>query len=227
MVILDEQTGNLFTGDSFGSNSQTIPDALWLQFSNTSLDLYLATIKSCRANFRGKVKHIMTGHNDQPLLGETYLDNLQSAVQSLMDKGDAALVPSYRPAGLQQVVVGDRLHDPDWVAVNVNAARYLPAAVDKITGLTRISVEGAKLTPAFAPEVKNYAVQVPRETSSVVVIAEPTSTRSSALAINGDPVQPGTPDRVHFASKSFALKIRVTSPDGTQAAEYTVAVSGR
>jgi hypothetical protein len=36
------------------------------------------------------------------------------------------LVPSYRPAGLQQVVIGDRLRDPNWVAINVNKDTYLP-----------------------------------------------------------------------------------------------------
>ena len=87
IVIFDEKTGNLFTGDSFGSNSPTIPDALWLQFSQAPVDTYLATVKTTRLYFRGKVTHIMTGHNDRPLNGEKYLDNLQSALQSLMDKG--------------------------------------------------------------------------------------------------------------------------------------------
>ena len=103
IVVFDEKTGNLFTGDSFGSNSPTIPDALWLQFTQAPLDTYLATVKTTRLNFRGKVTHMMTGHNDRPLNGEKYLDNLQSALQSLMDKGNAVLVPSYRPTGLLQV----------------------------------------------------------------------------------------------------------------------------
>jgi glyoxylase-like metal-dependent hydrolase (beta-lactamase superfamily II) len=50
LVIFDEQTGNLFTGDSFGSNSPTIPDTLWLQWNRTPLDEYLAMVKTCRAN---------------------------------------------------------------------------------------------------------------------------------------------------------------------------------
>src|SRR5690349_19852831 len=89
---------------------------------------------------------------------EKYLDNLETALQELMDKGDAALVPSYRPAGLKQVVVGDRLHDPDWIAINVNQKAYLPAPADKIAGLVRIAVEGAKLSTAFSPDVKEYTV---------------------------------------------------------------------
>jgi glyoxylase-like metal-dependent hydrolase (beta-lactamase superfamily II) len=225
LVVFDEQNGNLFTGDSFGSNLPTIPDALWLQWSQTPLDRYLAVVKNCRANFRGKVKHIMTGHNDRPLLGEKYLDNLEAALQSLMDKGDSALVPSYRPAGLKQVVVGDRLHDPDWVAINVNQQTYLPAPVEKIAGLTRLAVAGAKLSPVFTPEVHDYSTSVPRRTSTIEITAEPTSTRSQALTINGENAQPGVPQHVKLQGKSSVVSIRVTSPEGTQTAEYKLTVS--
>lgn len=142
IVVFDERNESLFTGDSYGSNSPTIPDALWMQWSQAPLDGYLSTIKTSRANFRGKVKYIMTGHNDHPLQGEAYLDNLEEALQSLMDKGDAVLIPSYRPAGALQVTRGDRMHDPDWVAVNVNKEHCLPAPVDKIAGLTRFGHRG-------------------------------------------------------------------------------------
>ncbi len=227
LVVFDEKTGNLFTGDSFGSNSPTIPDGLWLQWARTPLDGYLAVVKSCHANFRGKVRYMMTGHNDRPLAGEQYLDNLQSALESLMDKGEAALVPSYRPAGLQQVVVGDRLHDPNWVAINVNKDTYLPAPVEKIAGLTRITVEGGRLSPVFTPEVKDYTVIVPIKPASIEISAEPTSSRSSALTVNSETVQPATPHRVQVSRKSSVVKIRVTSPDGTQTADYSVTVVKR
>jgi glyoxylase-like metal-dependent hydrolase (beta-lactamase superfamily II) len=223
LVVFDERTGNLFTGDSFGSNSPTIPDALWLQWTRTPLDGYLAVVKGCHTNFRGKVRYMMTGHNDRPLAGEQYLDNLQNALQSLMDKGEPVLVPSYRPAGLQQVVIGDRLHDPNWVAINVNKDTYLPASIEKIAGLTRITVEGAKLSPTFTPEVKDYAVTVPIKSASVEISAEPTSRRSSALTMNGETVQPATPHRIKLSGNSV-MKIRVTSPDGTQTADYSVTV---
>ena len=224
LVVFDEQSGNLFTGDSFGSNSPTIPDALWLQWSTTPLDEFLSMVKNCRANFRGKVKYLMTGHNDQPLAGEKYLDNLESALQTLMDKGDAALVPSYRPAGAKQVVVGDRMHDPDWAAINVNQATYLPAPTEKIAGLTHIEVAGAKLTPAFSPRVHDYQLTIPSHLTSVEITAEPTSTRSKALRINGENVAPGTPHRVMTKGKSEVVSIRVESPDGTETSDYRLTV---
>jgi len=128
IVIFDPKTAVLFSGDSFGSNSPTIPDAAWMQFDPDPLDQYLAEIRRVRRQLGGKVKYILTGHNDRPLLGDAYLDNLERAVQLLLQRGNAALVPSYRPPGLFQVIVGDRLHDPNWVAVNVNRDHYLPAS---------------------------------------------------------------------------------------------------
>jgi glyoxylase-like metal-dependent hydrolase (beta-lactamase superfamily II) len=127
MVIFDPKSQALFSGDAFGSNSPTIPDAAWMQFDPKPLDRYLTEIEQVKSKLGGRVKYVLTGHNDRPLMGWTYVNNLERAVQLLLDRGDAALVPSYRPPGLFQVIVGDRLHDPNWVAINVNRAHYLPA----------------------------------------------------------------------------------------------------
>jgi len=224
IVVFDQKTGNLFTGDSFGSNSPTIPDALWLQFTQAPLDTYLATVKTTRLYFRGKVTHLMTGHNDHPLDGEKYLDNLQSALQSLMDKGNAVLVPSYRPTGLLQVTIGDRMHDPDWVAINVNKDHYLPAPVDEIAGLTLLDVDGAVLKPAFSPKGKSYTATLLRKSSTTAISVEPTSSRSSALTINGKSANSGHATVVSLSGKSTPVTIHVASPDGSQTADYVVAV---
>ena len=187
-VILDEQTGNLFTGDSF----------------------------------RGTVKFIMTGHNDHPLAGEKYLDNLETALQSLMDKGDAVLLPSYRPVGFQQVIVGDRVRDPNWIAVNVNTKTYLPAPMDKIAGLIYLAVEGAKLSPIFSPGVKEYAVTLPHNLSKLEITAEPTSTRSRELTMNGVPAQSGVATEVKIGRQTSAIQVHVTSPDGSETTTYVI-----
>lgn len=125
LVVLEKNNGYLFTGDSFGSNSPTIPDALWLQLPQAPTAAeYLAMIKTVRDELQGREKYVITGHNDHPLIGDTYLNNLQTACNLLVTKGRAVLVPSIRPAGVLQVVVGDRLTDPNWVAINVNPAQY-------------------------------------------------------------------------------------------------------
>jgi hypothetical protein len=188
------------------------------------VDTYLATVKTTREYFRGKVTHLMSGHNDHPLIGEKYLDNLQSALQSLMDNGDAVLVPSYRPAGFLQVTIGDRIHDPDWVAINVNKAHYLPAPVDKIAGLTLLNVNGAVLKPAFSPNVKTYTAALAKNSSSASVSVEPTSSRSNLLTINGQPAKTGQASAVLLKGKSTPVTVRVASPDGLQTTEYVVTV---
>lgn len=127
IVIFDRKNGYLFSGDSFGSNSPTIPDAAWLIFDPHPLDQYLAAVERCRSHLGGQVRYMMTGHNDHPLEGETYLNNLEKALHLLLEKGNAVLVPSFRPPGFSQVIVGDRMHDPNWVAINVNVRTYLPA----------------------------------------------------------------------------------------------------
>jgi glyoxylase-like metal-dependent hydrolase (beta-lactamase superfamily II) len=127
IVIFDPKTAVLFSGDAFGSNSPTIPDAAWMQFDPNPLDPYLAQVERVRAKLGARVKFILTGHNDGPLIGWTYVDNLERAVRLLLHRGDAALVPSYRPVGLSQVIVGNRFHDPNWAAINVDRAHYLPA----------------------------------------------------------------------------------------------------
>lgn len=137
IVIFDPKTAVLFSGDAVGSNSPTIPDAAWMQFDPMPLDGYLTEIKRLQAQLGDRMKYILTGHNDRPLVGGTYLDNLERAVELLLRRGDAALVPSYRPSGLFQVIVGDRMHDPNWVAVNVNRAHYLPAPVGGTAGRTQ------------------------------------------------------------------------------------------
>ena len=72
--------------------------------------------------------------------------------------------------------------------------------------------------------MKDYTVTVPMKSASIEISAEPTSSRSSALGMNGETVKPATPLRVQLSGKSSVVKIRVTSPDGTQTADYSVTV---
>lgn len=225
LVVFDEKNGWLFTGDSYGSNSPTIPDALWLQWSQVPLDVYLSTVKTSRTHFRGKVKYMMTGHNDRPLKGEAYLNNLEAALQSLMDKGDAVLVPSYRPAGALQVTIGDRMTDSNWVAINVNKDHYLPAPINKIAGLTYLGVKGATLTPSFSPDVDSYQARLTGDAaSSVSVIVEPTSTRSRSVTVNGSPVKSGIEHEIPLSGRETPIRIHVESPDGSRSADYAVTI---
>jgi len=220
VVVLDEKTGDLFTGDSFGSNSPTIPDALWLQGTQTSLDEYLAVVKRSRFELRGRVKEILSGHNDHPLVGEAYLDNLESALQQLMDKGEDCLVPSYRPAGLQQVVVGDRMKDPNWVAINVNRARFLPAPVNKIAGLVFLNADEAPLDQVFSPSTHDYSMTIRPGVDTLHLTAVATTSRYGTITVNGTKAKSGEALAIPLEGSPGTLAIVVTSHDGSQRGTY-------
>jgi glyoxylase-like metal-dependent hydrolase (beta-lactamase superfamily II) len=211
-VLLDERNGYLFSGDSFGSNSPIIPDAFWLQGNQQPLDGFMAMIKFARERLHGRVKYLMSGHNDKPLAGETYLGNIETALQRLMDRGEATLIPSYRPAGFKQVVVGDRYTDPDWVAINVNVAKFLPAPVDGIAGLAHIKLEGAALTGPLEPRAEMHEAVAAPKTNRVRVTPVPTSTRAQAVRVNGRMMKPG---EAFDARVGSTVKIEIASPDGS------------
>jgi glyoxylase-like metal-dependent hydrolase (beta-lactamase superfamily II) len=221
IVVLDPATGNLFTGDSFGNNSNLPPDVLWMQWVVQPLDQYFATVRTARLMFGARVKLIMTGHNDRPLVGTTYLDNLEAALQRAMDEGTAALVPSYRPPGLQQIVVGDRFTDPNWFGINVNARTFLPAPPDQIASLTLIEMKGATLSSRFTSTVHDYrATATGRE--PITIAARPASSRVQSLTINGKAAQPGMPYDVSFTGRTERVSVVVTAHDGTTTDTYRV-----
>jgi glyoxylase-like metal-dependent hydrolase (beta-lactamase superfamily II) len=219
MVILDPKTGNLFSGDSFGSNSPTIPDALFMQWYKDPLDVYLATVKTVREKLGDRVTAMMTGHNDHPLYGHAYLDNLETALQKLMDEGDAALIPSYRPVGAWQVMVGDRFTDVNWVAVNVNRDSFLPATPEKIARLDAIRLKGATLSAPFVPSDHSPVAMTGPGAKTVEIGPNPTSSHAQSVTVNGKPVTRGSFVAV---SADQPAQIVVRSPDGTQSETYTL-----
>jgi glyoxylase-like metal-dependent hydrolase (beta-lactamase superfamily II) len=224
IVILDPTTGNLFTGDSIGNNSNLPPDVLWMQFSHQPLDEFFAAVRTARALLGDRAKLIMTGHNDRPLVGTAYLDNLEVALQRAMDEGTAALIPSYRPRGLQQIVVGDRFTDPDWFGMNVDSRTFLPAPPDETNSLTIIELTGATLKGRFTSTVHDYRAKVSGR-GPITVAAKPASTRVQSLVIDGKPVKPGMPCQVSFTGGSRTVPIVVTAHDGKTTATYRLTLS--
>jgi len=221
IVILDPTNGYLFTGDTVGNNSYLPPDVLWMQWLTYPLDQYFAAVRTGRALLGDRVKLIMTGHNDRPLVGTAYLDNLETALQRAMDEGNDALVPSYRPRGLKQIVVGDRLTDPNWFGINVNAQTFLPAPPDQIASVSLIDLHGAALTTRFTPTVHDYQAKV-TGSGPVTVTVKPASSRVQSLTINEEPAQPGAPVDVTFKGKKDVVAIVVKAHDGTTAGVYRI-----
>lgn len=163
IMLFDTATGNLFTTDQIGNNRAHITDSFWMQFANLSstffadsMDVYLSSLQIVleRVDSLGTVKRILTGHNDVVLDGTaSYLDNLQTAVQKVVDEGEDAMTPTLRALdsfngyleNTKTVVVGDRLKDINWVGINVNLQNYLSDGYrngneDKIADLSNLSV---------------------------------------------------------------------------------------
>lgn len=221
IAILDPSTGYLFSGDTFGNNSPLPPDVMWMQGYQQSLDIFLANVRTARAKLDGRVTRIFTGHNDRPLEGTAFLDNLQRAIQKGLDQGDAALIPSWRPAGIVQLVEGDRRTDPNWFGVNVNRATFLPAPPDQIAGLTGVAITGGTLSPSFDPTVRAYRI-VRSGKEPMTIRAFPTSTRSHALRLDGRTLRPTMPARIAAGARSATIE--VVSPDGKTSASYTLRI---
>ena len=163
IMLFDAATGNLFTTDQIGNNRAHITDSFWMQFANLSptffadsMDVYLSSLQIAleRVDSLGTVKRILTGHNDVVLDGTaSYLDNLQTAVQKVVDEGWDATTPTLRTLdsyegyleNTKTVVVGDRLKDVNWVGINVNKQNYLSDGYrdgnqNKIADLSNLSV---------------------------------------------------------------------------------------
>jgi glyoxylase-like metal-dependent hydrolase (beta-lactamase superfamily II) len=218
IVIFDPTFGNLFSGDSVGNNSPLPPDVMWMQGAERSLDIYLANVRTLRERLGDKVQRVMTGHNDRPLVGAAYLDNLERALQHALDEGEGALIPSWRPAGIWQVVEGDRFTNPDWFGVNVNRKTFLPAAPDQIAGLTALRLTGARLSQPLDPAIHDYRVTRTSAWGAVTLAVLPTSSRSRRLTVAGKAVAPGA--AVKIAAGQTSVPIVVTAPDGRTSATY-------
>jgi glyoxylase-like metal-dependent hydrolase (beta-lactamase superfamily II) len=224
IVVFEKETGYLFTGDSVGSNGPGIPDSFWLHFpSSPPLDDYLSTLEGFRSKVPGSVKRLLTGHNDHPLEGEKYLNNLQHAAQSVVDEGTSVLVPSLRPPGVWQVVVGDRMHDPDWVSINVTKEGCLSTSPDTIATLSNLAVS---VTPFdFSPSQLVYSLPVDKAVSKVQITATVTSKRYRSLKINGRDIKSGSPYNAALKRGTNTYSIAVTSPDGNSEKSYTLTIS--
>ncbi len=225
LVALDEPSGILFSGDSFGSNNAIVPDSAYMQLGNSlPIDVYLASILRVRAKTRGKVTAVLTGHNDRPLSGEQYLDNVQTAAQAVVDRGADALVPGPRPVGAMQAQVGDRLNDPNWVAISVNTNRLLSTPAGRIAVLGRLDVTGGTLREPFSPQVTSYHVQVAKGASSLKVAPVTLSGRAT-LTVNGAASTSGAPVTIPLKLTTKPVTLVVTSPDGTALTTYTLTIA--
>ena len=226
IVLFDAENGILFAGDAVGSNRPTIVDSLWMQFPGMAMiDVYLSTLQGFRSKVSGKIKEIFGGHNDLPIYGEQYLDNLQQAAQTLVDYGEDILVPSLRPADAWQVVAGNRLTDPNWAAINVAKAACLTVPADKLATLSNLQVGGATLQPGFKPSGYTYSAEVAATVTEIEITPTTTSNRYQTLTLNNKPVRSRKACSAQLEQGDNSFVIVVTSPDGSATQTYTLVVT--
>lgn len=224
VVLFDAASGLLIAGDAVGSNRPTITDSLWMQFPGMApIDTYLSSLQVFRAKVgAGSIRTIIGGHNDLPIYGESYLDNLQAAAQQLVDQGEAILTPSLRPTDAWQVVVGDRLADPNWAAINVAKGRCLTTQPDQIALLSNLQVQGVALAPGFTPGEFSYTATVGADATEVAIMPTAMSGRYHSLLVDGAPAVSGAPQRVALAPGDTTVAIAVTAPNVRTSHTYTL-----
>ena len=226
VVLLDEASGLLIAGDAVGSNRPTITDSLWMQMPGMSpIDEFLSALQVFRAKVGGAIKQIVGGHNDLPIYGETYLDNLQQAAQLLVDHGEDVLVPSLRPTDAWQVVVGDRLTDPNWAAINVSKGRCLSAPSQQIAALSNLQLRHAALQPGFHPSQLAYTAEADAAATSATIVATVMSSRYHSLLVNGVPATSGAGYQAPLVGPRTTFEIAVTAPDASTTCVYTLVVA--
>lgn len=215
MILLDAARGVVIAGDAFGSNTPTIPHALWMQIpSATPIDHYLSALYAVRAHIDGRYTRIYGGHNDTPL-GPAYLDTLQAVVQKLVDMEGEALSPSLRPRGGWWAQVGDRVRDPNWAAINVAREGFLSLPSIRLATLAYLGVQGGTLEPRFGPETLTYTVQTQGD---VVLTPWVTTTDYTSMTINDVPHRSGVP----YVVTTPQVTIRVVAADGAVAQRYQI-----
>lgn len=159
IMLFDAATGNLFTTDQMGNNRAHLTDSFWMQFGEGTadpMDVYLSTLQIALEKLDGRVTNILTGHNDVVLDGQgTYFENLEAAVQQVVDEGEDALTPTLRTLDSEPYLtntrtsfVGDRLTDINWAGINLNLANFL-------------SEEGYRSDPSTIAELTNLSVRLP------------------------------------------------------------------
>ena len=223
VVLFDEASGLLLAGDAVGSNRPTIVDSLWMQMPGMAkIDVYLSTLQVFRSKVAGQVKLTYGGHNDTPIYGEEYLDHLQQAAQTLVDQGEACLTPSLRPTDVWQVVVGDRLTDPNWAAINVAKGACLTHPAEQIATLSQLRVGGTALDAGFTPFRFDYTAV---STSAQIAIVATTTASRSSLTINGAAWASVAAYPAQLEPGANRLELVVSSPDGSVKNTYTLVVS--
>ena len=126
VALLDPGYGDLLAGDCIGANIALNRGSLWMWniVPRVPLNDYLSILYIFREKLKAyHVKEIYGGHYNRPMKGEhfqTYLDNLQIAVERLIDFGitDTEIADGYPPfAYVARCQTGNQFTNPYYAAI--------------------------------------------------------------------------------------------------------------
>lgn len=230
MVLFDEENGLLFSSDALGNNRNTLMDTAFPHLGGgveSTMDRTLSVLQNFRHETKGKIKKIFFGHNDH-VLGESYLENFERAVQQAVDFGEKALSPTLRPAaecmGSSKIsVVGNYISELDWVGINIETIYSGDYTADTIDTLSAIFVQNGRLEPKFHPAIENYTLQVDTNAEAVELAAVSTSTKAKSIRINSTKVNSKEFTAISL-EQNKEIQIHVIAPNGIDEKCYSIQV---
>ena len=229
MVLFDEKNGLLFASDAFGNNRNTLLDTAFLQFGDeeSTMNEYLSVLQNFRYATKGKIKKIFFGHNDN-VLGESYLENLEKAVQQVVDLGEEVLSPTLRPEaecyGSGKIsLVGNYISEIDWVGVNIINLFSGNYTAENISTLSGIFVKNGTLEPKFQPNIENYTLLVRQDVKEIEIALVSTSTNAKSIRLNGKEMESKEFNTIKI-DHEMAFNINVVAPNGIDQKDYKIVI---
>lgn len=224
LLLVNEETGDIFSSDAFGCNIELAPGSGWLQFGNpeSAMDRYLSALQA----FRCKIAHcpngrLYNGHDDHVLDAGLYLDNLERAVQCAVDEGEQGLRPTLRPAAVsfgstKITIEGEYCVDLHYAALNLGLL-FTDGVNEKNNALlSYVHFPDAGCQPPFDPYITEYNLSGVRDSITFCPI---TSSTKSKLYIEKRAVNSKAEVSLPVV-RGEDFCITVTAPDGRTSREY-------
>jgi len=230
IVLFDEENGLLFSSDALGNNRNTLMDTAFPHLgggAESTMDQLLSVLQNFRYATKGKINKIFFGHNDH-ILGESYMENFEKAVQKAVDLGEAALSPTLRPAAecmnsSKISLIGNYISELDWVGININTIFSGNYTAQTIATLSAIFIKNGQLEPKFNPAVENYTLQLDTDAAEVELSAVSTSTKIESIRINSTKANSKEFYTINI-EQNKEIHIQVIAPNGIDEKNYKILV---
>ncbi len=171
VTVIVNQTGWVYCSDMFCVNRAYTADTT--QYNLARVDVFLSLAQQLVANYQkssssGLITEVTNAHQEVPV-GMVGVNNFLKCFQQLIDRGDAATVPSHRGGRLgnptspttrnsRMSIVGDMWRDKNWMAIGNSLGTGLDRPVDYFTAPTTAYPCGATIDYNTADGYRKYSV---------------------------------------------------------------------